>query len=168
MLQHKLKLFARDLSREQCLRVAVDVLALLLDSSYISYQRPRCSGCCAGSAATALQTLAPTRPSRAFRYYSLVDLFAAIPREIESEDPVEVCWTSQHVGMAQRAYGVVITGVPMILHRDARTRNLSSGPRSSSPDRSGARCYRPCDRRQRSGSSLPRCRAGRQGVSVAA
>jgi hypothetical protein len=35
MLQHKLKLFARDLSREQCLHVAVAVLTLLLDSSYI-------------------------------------------------------------------------------------------------------------------------------------
>jgi len=34
------------LSPEQCLRVAVDALALFLDRSYISYQRPHCgSGC---------------------------------------------------------------------------------------------------------------------------
>src|SRR5260370_24780172 len=33
---------ARDLSPEQCLRVAVDVLAFLLDRSYISYQRAHC------------------------------------------------------------------------------------------------------------------------------
>src|SRR5258705_13511669 len=64
---------------------------------------------------------APPRRHRKFhRYYSLDDLCAAIPGKIECEDPVEVCWTSQHFGMAQRTYGVVITGLPMILHRDAR------------------------------------------------
>src|SRR5258706_1505675 len=62
----------------------------------------------------------PRRHRKFHRYYSLDDLFAAIPCKIECEDPVEVCWTSQHFGMAQRTYGVVITGLPMILHRDAR------------------------------------------------
>src|SRR6266403_4510667 len=96
----------------------VNKYRLYVQSSQIGIVAASATNPC-GSISILAAIAAPPAPEIS-SVYSLDDSFAAILRKIECEDPVEVCWTSQHFGMAQRTYGVVITGLPMILHRDAR------------------------------------------------
>ena len=49
----------------------------------------------------------------------LVRLFATILLKIEGGDAVRPGRALQHLGVAQRAHGVVVAGAPMILHRQA-------------------------------------------------
>src|SRR6478752_276372 len=56
----------------------------------------------------------------AFRIDSLHSSFATVALEIEREDAVQARGASKNFGMAQRAYCVVVTRAPMVLHRQAR------------------------------------------------
>jgi hypothetical protein len=46
----------------------------------------------------------------------VASVIPTIAREIEGENAVAIGWPSQHLRMAERAYRIVITGAPMILH----------------------------------------------------
>src|SRR6516225_7005310 len=46
--------------------------------------------------------------------------FAAVMCKVEGENPFEVGRPFQHLGMPQRAHGILVAGAPMLLHRQAR------------------------------------------------
>src|SRR4051812_47224055 len=47
-------------------------------------------------------------------------LFAAVFSKIKGLDAFDGCWALQHRWVAQRAHGIVITGAPVLVHREAR------------------------------------------------
>src|SRR5882757_5170087 len=92
------------LGRPSCVSLLSALFGNLAQPSRGSYRRYRF--------AVLKQTSAPPLPSAPGGASS----FTAVLCKVEGENTLEALGTLEHLRVAQRAYGVVVAGAPMVLH----------------------------------------------------